>query len=162
MVYPGQVLLEGTNLSEGRGTTRPFELCGAPFLEPRRILHELRDIPLPGVILREVAFEPTFHKWAGEPCYGFQLHVTDRPAFKPYYTTLTLLSVIRRLYPKKFAWRQPPYEYETERLPIDLLTGDAAIREGIDAGRPIASLEAAWQPELQDFLKASREFWLYS
>ena len=162
LVYPGQVLLEGTNLSEGRGTTRPFELFGAPFLEPWRLAHEFADTPLPGVVLREVAFEPTFHKWAGQLCRGFQLHVTDRPAFKPYYTTLVLLSVIRRLYPEQFAWRQPPYEYETERLPIDLLTGDAAIREGIDAGTPIASLEAAWQPELQKFLGESREFWLYS
>ena len=120
LVYPGQVLLEGTNLSEGRGTTRPFELFGAPFLEPGRLVHELADTPLPGVVLREVAFEPTFHKWAGQLCRGFQLHVTDRSAFKPYYTTLVLLSVIRRLYPEQFAWRQPPYEYETERLPIDL------------------------------------------
>jgi uncharacterized protein YbbC (DUF1343 family) len=162
LLYPGQVLLEGTNLSEGRGTTRPFELCGAPFLEPRRLRQALQDIPLPGVVLREVAFEPTFHKWAGEPCYGFQLHVTDRLAFKPYYTTLALLSVIRRLYPEQFAWRQPPYEYETERLPIDLLTGDAAIREGLDAGRPISDLEAAWQPDLQAFIAASREFRLYT
>jgi uncharacterized protein YbbC (DUF1343 family) len=161
LVYPGQVLLEGTNLSEGRGTTRPFELFGAPFLEPRRILQELRDLSLPGVVLREVAFEPTFHKWAGEFCHGFQLHVIDRAAFKPYFTTLALLGVIRRLYPGQFAWRQPPYEYETERLPIDLLTGDAAIREGLDAGRPIADLEAAWQPELDNYLAASREFWLY-
>ncbi len=162
LVYPGQVLLEGTNLSEGRGTTRPFELFGAPFLEPRRLVDELADTPLPGVVLREVAFEPTFHKWAGEVCHGFQLHVTDRPAFKPYYTTLALLSVIRRLYPEQFAWRQPPYEYETERLPIDLLTGDAAIREGLDAGTPVADLKAVWQPGLQKFLGESREFWLYS
>ena len=162
LVYPGQVLLEGTNLSEGRGTTRPFEFFGAPFLEPRRIRHELKDIPLPGVVLREVGFEPTFHKWAGEFCNGFQLHVTDRQAYKPYYTTLVLLSVIRRLYPGDFTWRQPPYEYETERLPIDLLTGDASIREGIDTGRSIADLAAAWQPDLDEFLKASREFWLYN
>jgi uncharacterized protein YbbC (DUF1343 family) len=162
LVYPGQVLLEGTNLSEGRGTTRPFELFGAPFLTPRRLRHELKEIPLPGVVLREVAFEPTFHKWAGESCYGFQLHVTHRLAFKPYYTTLALLSVIRRLYPEQFTWRQPPYEYETERLPIDLLTGDAAIREGLDAGRPPAELEAAWQPDLQAFIETSREFRLYN
>jgi uncharacterized protein YbbC (DUF1343 family) len=162
LVYPGQVLLEGTNLSEGRGTTRPFELFGAPFLEPRRLRHELQDISLPGVVLRDVAFEPTFHKWAGKPCYGFQLHVTDLLAFKPYFTTLALLWVIRRLHPKQFAWRQPPYEYETERLPIDLLTGDAAIREGLDVGWPLAELEAAWQPDLQVFIEKSREFWLYN
>ncbi|MGQ9689658.1 MAG: exo-beta-N-acetylmuramidase NamZ family protein [Desulfobaccales bacterium] len=162
IVYSGQVLLEGTNLSEGRGTTRPFELFGAPFLEPRRILAELGDTPLPGLILREVAFEPTFHKWQGELCRGFQLHVIDRRTFKPYFTTLALLAVIRRLYPDQFAWRPPPYEYETERLPFDLLTGDPAIREGIDAGRPPADLEARWQAELEAYLNATREFWLYS
>jgi uncharacterized protein YbbC (DUF1343 family) len=161
LVYPGQVLLEGTNLSEGRGTTRPFELFGAPFLEPRRIVEELKDAPLPGVVLREAAFEPTFHKWAGERCRGFQLHVTDRRTFKPYFTTLTLLAVIRRLYPRDFAWRQPPYEYEYHRLPIDLLTGDAAIREAIDAGRPPAELEANWQKELSPFLHSHQKFWLY-
>jgi uncharacterized protein YbbC (DUF1343 family) len=161
IVYPGQVLLEGTNLSEGRGTTRPFELFGAPFLSPPRLLARLKDFDLPGVILREAAFEPTFHKWAGELCRGFQLHVTDRMAFKSYLTTLTLLYVIRELYPDQFAWRQPPYEYETERLPIDLLTGDAALREGLDRGTPPAELEAAWQEELDRFLETRKEFLLY-
>ncbi|RJR46073.1 MAG: DUF1343 domain-containing protein [Deltaproteobacteria bacterium] len=161
IVYPGQVLLEGTNLSEGRGTTRPFELWGAPFLEPARIKDRLAETPLPGVVLREASFEPTFHKWAGELCWGFQLHVTDRQAFKPYFTTLALLGAVRELYPREFAWRQPPYEYETERLPIDLLTGDAAIREGLDQGAPVSDLEAAWQGELQEFLKIRREYLIY-
>ncbi len=161
LVYPGQVLLEGTNLSEGRGTTRPFELFGAPFLDPGRVRSRLQEFELPGVILREAAFEPTFHKWAGELCRGFQIHVTDRRAFKPYLTTLTLLAVIRDLYPEEFAWRQPPYEYETERWPIDLLTGDAAIREGLEQGAAPAELEAAWQEELAQFLAARREFLIY-
>jgi len=161
LVYPGQVLLEGTNLSEGRGVTRPFELFGAPFLEPGKIKAQLEKENLPGVILREACFQPTFHKWAGELCRGFQLHVTDRKAFKPYYTTLALLGAIRRLYPDQFAWRLPPYEYETERLPIDLLTGDAAIREGLDQGVPVKDLEASWQRELAVFLEARREFLLY-
>ena len=91
IVYPGQVLLEGTNLSEGRGTTRPFELFGAPWLEPGRLLGRLRHFESPGVILRTACFEPTFHKFAGELCRGFQLHVTDRLTFKPYATTLALL-----------------------------------------------------------------------
>jgi uncharacterized protein YbbC (DUF1343 family) len=159
LVYPGQVLLEGTNLSEGRGTTRPFELFGAPFLEPRQIKAILPEIP--GVILREAHFEPTFHKWAGERCRGFQLHVTDRECFKPCYTTLALLAVIRGLYPEQFAWRQPPYEYETERLPIDLLTGDEAIRLGLEQGQTAAELEAEWQEDLTQFLEARREFLLY-
>jgi uncharacterized protein YbbC (DUF1343 family) len=161
IVYPGQVLLEGTNLSEGRGTTRPFELFGAPYLSPRRLLARLQDYELPGVIFREAAFEPTFHKWAGDACQGFQLHVTDRRAFKPYLTTLTLLSVIRELYPREFAWRLPPYEYETERLPIDLLTGDPAIRQGLEKGVPVSELEASWQGELTGFIEVGREFLLY-
>jgi uncharacterized protein YbbC (DUF1343 family) len=160
-VYPGQVLLEGANLSEGRGTTRPFELFGAPFLEPGRIKAQLEKENLPGVILREAFFEPTFHKWAGELCRGFQLHVTDRRTFKPYYTTLALLAAIRLLYPDQFTWRLPPYEYETERLPIDLLTGDAAIREALDQGALVRDLEAAWQPALREFMEARREFLLY-
>jgi uncharacterized protein YbbC (DUF1343 family) len=159
IVYPGQVLLEGTNLSEGRGTTRPFELFGAPFLEPRRIKALLPE--LPGVILREASFEPTFHKWAGELCQGFQLHVTDRGDFKPYFTTLALLAAMRELYPEQFAWRQPPYEYENERLPIDLLTGDAAIRLGLERGLTAAELEADWQEDLNRFLELRREFLLY-
>jgi len=160
LVYPGQVLLEGTNLSEGRGTTRPFELFGAPFLEPSRILAALPD-NLPGVVLRPAAFEPTFHKWAGQLCRGFQLHVTDRQAFKPYLTTLTLLQVIMELYPQDFAWRQPPYEYEHHRLPFDLLTGDLAVRRTLEQGLPLSGLEAAWQPELQHFLASRREWLLY-
>jgi uncharacterized protein YbbC (DUF1343 family) len=159
LVYPGQVLLEGTNLSEGRGTTRPFELFGAPFLEPARIKAILPE--LSGVFLREVAFEPTFHKWAGELCRGFQLHVTDRGTFKPYYTTLTLLAAIRGLYPEQFAWRPPPYEYELERLPIDLLTGDDRIRRGLDKSLSAAELEDSWQEDLSRFLEVRREFLLY-
>jgi uncharacterized protein YbbC (DUF1343 family) len=161
LVYPGQVLLEGTNLSEGRGTTRPFELFGAPWLEPGRILDRLKTIELPGVILRTACFEPTFHKFAGELCRGFQLHVTDRHTFKPYYTTLALLRVIRELYPQQFAWRQPPYEYENERLPIDLLTGDDAIRHGLERGQTAAQLETAWQEDLARFMEVRQEFLLY-
>jgi uncharacterized protein YbbC (DUF1343 family) len=161
LVYPGQVLLEGTNLSEGRGTTRPFELCGAPFLEPPRVKARLQDFPLPGVIFREACFEPTFHKWAGQLCRGFQLHVTHRRTYQPYLTTLALLAVIRELYPAQFAWRQPPYEYENERLPIDLLTGDAVIREGLDRGISPLDLQAGWRKELDGFLEQRREFLLY-
>ncbi len=161
LVYPGQVLLEGTNLSEGRGTTRPFELFGAPFLEPGRIRQALKEHPLPGVVLREACFEPTFHKWAGELCRGFQLHVTDRQAFKPYATTLTVLSVLRQLYPEQLAWRRPPYEYELERLPLDLLAGDDCIRHGLDRGLTAAELERCWQEDLARFCEVRREFLIY-
>jgi uncharacterized protein YbbC (DUF1343 family) len=161
LVYPGQVLLEGTNLSEGRGTTRPFELFGAPFLEPHRIREALAGPQLPGVVLREAYFEPTFHKWAGELCRGFQLHVTDRQTFKPYFTTLTLLSVLRQLYPQELVWRKPPYEYELERLPIDLLTGDDCIRIGLDDGLRAEELEAYWEEDLARFCEVRQDFLLY-
>ena len=161
LVYPGQVLLEGTNLSEGRGTTCPFEYFGSPFMEPENITRRLEKFPLPGVVLRKVVFEPTFHKWAGEVCRGFQLHVTDRRVFKPYYTTLALLKAILSLYPEQFAWRQPPYEYETERLPFDLLTGDAAVRQALESGVPLAELEASWQGDLKRFGEIRREVLLY-
>jgi uncharacterized protein YbbC (DUF1343 family) len=154
IVYPGQVLLEGTNLSEGRGTTRPFELFGAPFINPFEVkaaLHEAND--LPGVILRETWFQPTFHKWAGEVCGGFQIHVIDRQAYKPYFTTLAILQAILNLYPEQFQWRLPPYEYEYDRLPFDLLTGDPAIRLGLEQGMPLAKLEQEWVNHLEEFLE---------
>ncbi|MBW1917009.1 MAG: DUF1343 domain-containing protein [Deltaproteobacteria bacterium] len=161
LVYPGQVLLEGTNLSEGRGTTRPFELFGAPFIDPTEVSARLAGSPLPGVVLRAACFQPTFHKWAGAVCHGFQLHVTDRQSFKPYYTTLTLLAAIRELYPEQFAWRPPPYEYEYDRRPFDLLTGDPAIREGLEEGRAVSDLESSWQAELQEYLNLRQQYLLY-
>jgi uncharacterized protein YbbC (DUF1343 family) len=162
IVYPGQVLLEGTNLSEGRGTTRPFELFGAPFINPFEVKEVLQaEYELPGVILRETSFQPTFHKWAGEVCGGFQLHVTDRLAYKPYYTTLACLQVIRQLYPDQFQWRQPPYEYEYERLPFDLLTGDPGVREGLEGNISVTVLEQQWERELAEF-SGRRQKYLYN
>jgi uncharacterized protein YbbC (DUF1343 family) len=157
IVYPGQVLLEGTNLSEGRGTTRPFELFGAPFLNPFEVKTALKGYDLPGVFVRETWFQPTFHKWAGEVCGGFQLHVTDRRAFKPYFTTLAILQVVLQLYPDQFHWRQPPYEYEYDRLPIDLLTGDPKIREGLEQNLPLTQMEQDWSTGLQEFLQQRQE-----
>jgi uncharacterized protein YbbC (DUF1343 family) len=131
-VYPGQVLLEGTNLSEGRGTTTPFEVFGAPFVSPAKLLAELGPFKLAGLRLRPVRFEPTFHKWRGKSCGGLYLHVTDPRAFRPLRTTLALLTAVRRLWPKDFAWREPPYEYETEKRPIDVLFGNCTFREALD------------------------------
>ncbi|NOY79954.1 MAG: DUF1343 domain-containing protein [Kiritimatiellaeota bacterium] len=130
--YPGQVLLEGTNLSEGRGTTTPFEICGAPFIEPFRWRDAVAEFALPGVRFRPVRFEPTFGKWAGQSCGGLFLHVTDPEDFEPVRTTLVLLLCAKRLWPRQVRWRPPPYEYETERPPIDILAGGPAVRELID------------------------------
>ncbi len=122
-VYPGMCLLEGTNISEGRGTTRPFEIFGAPFIETELFCRELNLLKLPGVFFRENYFQPTFHKFAGEVCGGAQIHVIDRNAFCPFQTGMEIIRCIRKLCPDKFAWKQPPYEYETEKLPIEILLG---------------------------------------
>jgi uncharacterized protein YbbC (DUF1343 family) len=122
-VYPGMCLLEGTNISEGRGTTRPFELFGAPFIDAEVLCRELNHLQLPGAFFREVHFQPTFHKFAGEPCGGAQLHVTKREKFQPFVTTVEVIRHIRKRYPEQFQWKQPPYEYEWKRLPIEVLIG---------------------------------------
>jgi uncharacterized protein YbbC (DUF1343 family) len=123
VVYPGMCLLEGTNLSEGRGTTRPFELFGAPWIDGEKLTRELQSRGLPGVYFREAAFEPGFQKYAGLICRGAQMHVTDRQVFRPLRTALEILRTIRDLYPQDFAWKQPPYEYEHEKLPVEILCG---------------------------------------
>ena len=122
-VYPGMCLLEGTNIAEGRGTTRPFEIFGAPFIDADRLCHELNKVKLPGVFFRENYFQPTFHKFAGELCSGAQLHLIDRETFQPFLTGVQIIRHIRKMYPGQFAWKQPPYEYETEKLPIEILLG---------------------------------------
>ncbi len=122
-VYPGMCLLEGTNISEGRGTTRPFEIFGAPFIQAEALCRELNALGLPGVVFRENYFQPTFHKFAVELCSGAQLHVTDRNAFHPFQTGVEIIRMLRKLYPGQFAWKRPPYEYEWKRLPIEVLIG---------------------------------------
>ncbi len=122
-VYPGMCLLEGTNISEGRGTTRPFEFFGAPFIEAERLCRALSNLKLPGVFFREAHFQPTFHKFAGELCGGAQLHVIDRDSFQPFATGVEIIKLIRKFYRDQFQWKQPPYEYEWKRLPIEILIG---------------------------------------
>ncbi len=142
-VYPGMVLLEGTNLSEGRGTTRPFEMFGAPYLDARELVTELSRLSLPGVSFRPCQFEPTFQKHAGQLCGGAQLHVVDRSEFRPVETAVSILSLVRRLALGNFAWRRPPYEYEEKKMPIDILWGSDTLRIGIDSG---TSPEEIMQP----------------
>jgi uncharacterized protein YbbC (DUF1343 family) len=125
-VYPGMSLLEGTNISEGRGTTRPFEIFGAPFIDAESFCRELNKLKLPGVFFRENYFQPTFNKFAGELCGGTQIHVLDRNVFRPFQTGVEIIRCIRKLYPESFAWKQPPYEYEHDKLPIQILLGGPA------------------------------------
>ncbi len=161
LVYPGQVLWEGTNVSEGRGTTQPFELFGAPYFSLPTLTADLAGEAVAGAVLRPVVFEPTAQKWQGHPCRGFQIHVTDPQRFAPYATTLRLLQAVLRHHPREFAWRPPPYEYEHERMPIDLLIGDEAIRRRLEALEPVESLEAGWREELDEFIAYRREVLLY-
>jgi len=125
-VYPGMCLLEGTNISEGRGTTRPFQIFGAPFVDAEKLCRELNNLKLPGVFFRENYFQPTFQKFAGELCGGAQIHVLDRNVYRAFQTGVEIIRCIRKLYPEKFAWKQPPYEYEYEKLPIQILLGGPA------------------------------------
>jgi uncharacterized protein YbbC (DUF1343 family) len=160
LVYPGQVLLEGTNLSEGRGTTTPFEQFGAPFIDPWQLQALAQAHDLRGVVLRPVWFEPTFQKWHGKPCGGLFLHVTDPAAFRSYRTTLVLLRAIAELWPQQFAFRQPPYEYETVQPPIDILAGSTAVREFIAGERPLRDLDALAAPP-KDWWQRVRRCLLY-
>lgn len=162
LLYPGQVIWEGTNISEGRGTTLPFELVGAPFIRHGEVQDFLARIGLPGCVLRPLVFEPTSGKWAGRPCRGFQIHVTDRTVFRPYRTGLALLQALLTLYPKEFAYKDPPYEYEFERLPLDLILGDRQVRLALEAGADIMELEQSWRQELVGFEELRRPVLLYA
>lgn len=161
LVYPGQVIWEGTNVSEGRGTCLPFELVGAPFIDPDEVLDRLDSTPLPGCFLRPVLFEPTANKWEGQACKGFHLHVTDKSAFLPYRTSLALLQAVMGLYPDAFQYKTPPYEYEYERLPMDLILGDKALRHALEQGMDLLEIGKGWGKELEGFEKQRRQYFLY-
>ena len=161
LVYPGQVIWEGTNCSEGRGTTLPFEFVGAPFWKHEAILKRLAATELPGCFLRPLVFQPTSGKWAGEVCVGFQIHVTDTVTFMPYRTSLALLQAVMLEYPDDYAYKEPPYEYEFERLPMDLILGDSALRKDLEAGVSVSLLEKQWQPELMEFKQIRKKYLLY-
>ena len=152
-VYPGGCLYEGTNLSEGRGTTRPFEWIGAPWLDAHAFADALEAERLPGVAFRPARFTPTFHKWAGRVCDGIQMHVTDVRSFKPYLSAIAVIVVARRLGRRRFAWKRPPYEFERRLWPIDILFGTDTIRRAIERGRRLREIEGGWQPELRRWLR---------
>jgi uncharacterized protein YbbC (DUF1343 family) len=160
LAYPGQVIWEGTNISEGRGTCFPFTLFGAPWIKPEDVLSFAVQTPLPGCLFRPLQFEPTFNKFKGEVCHGFQLHITDARMFKPYRTALVFLQAVIRLY-SEFAYKEPPYEYEFEKLPMDLILGSKTIRKRLEAGESISDLEQSWQDALDDFAGMRESYFLY-
>jgi len=161
IVYPGTVLLEGTNVSEGRGTTRPFELIGAPWIVAEHVAGRLNAARLAGVYFRPVYFEPAFQKHARQSCGGCQIHVTDRRTFQPVLAAVTVIREARLADPARFAWRDPPYEYESTKRPIDILAGSAALRRQIEAGTPPSEIAASWESAIAEFRKLRAGFLLY-
>jgi len=160
-VYPGQVIWEGTNVSEGRGTTQPFECFGAPYIEPQKLLSHKGVKGLPGIVLRETAFEPTSNKWKGVLCKGLHIHVLDTEVYKPYETTLLLLQSVIANHGQAFQWKAPPYEYEFDKLPMDLILGDSELRSRIeDLQDPLEFIET-WKPALKQFESLSKCYYLY-
>jgi uncharacterized protein YbbC (DUF1343 family) len=161
LVYPGQCLFEATNLSEGRGTTRPFEIVGAPFLDGYAWAEALGAQAgggglLPGVQFRPMSFRPTFHKFSGRSCGGLQLHVTDPGAFRPYLTGIALLATARRLAPADFRWRAEPYEFVADRPAIDLLTGGDEVRGAIETNVGLEAIAGAMEPFERVFAERRR------
>jgi uncharacterized protein YbbC (DUF1343 family) len=161
VVYPGTVLFEGTLLSEGRGTTRPFELLGAPWIDAESFASAMNARRLPGVHFRPAVFEPTFQKHAKTACGGCQIHVLDRRAFRPCAAAAALLLEFRRASPDRFAWRQPPYEYEHDKLPVDILAGSPDLRAQVNGDQPLGAIVESWEAELASFLPVRKDFLIY-
>jgi uncharacterized protein YbbC (DUF1343 family) len=162
IVYPGTVLFEGIMLSEGRGTTRPFELVGAPWIDAERFARDMNALGLTGVHFRPAVFEPTFQKHAKQTCGGCQIHVIARHLFKPVLVGVALAGMFRRTNPSKFAWRQPPYEYEHDKMPIDILAGADTLRTQIEADMPAAEIAASWKADEDAFRAVRDRFLMYS
>jgi uncharacterized protein YbbC (DUF1343 family) len=161
LVYPGMCLLEATNMSEGRGTTRPFEAFGAPWIDGWKFSKHLNALKLPGVYFRPFQFQPTFNKYLGEICEGCFIHVTDHKVFKPFQTGVAVILETARLYPDKFAWKQPPYEYEFEKMPFDILVGNSWIREMIGNLSILEEMEDRCDIEKESFMDNRSELLIY-
>lgn len=160
-VFPGTVHFEGTQLSEGRGTTRPFELIGAPYIDPDEYTRTLNEMDLPGVYFRSCIFRPTFQKHAGTSCGGAQLHVTDRNEFEPVITGIAMVKAAYDLYRSEFRWKDPPYEYVYDRNPFDVIAGTSSIREGFEQGTAIDEIQSGWAAAFDDFMKVRARYLLY-
>jgi uncharacterized protein YbbC (DUF1343 family) len=161
IVYPGTVLFEGTMLSEGRGTTRPFELIGAPWLDGDELARRMNAVRLEGAHFRPAIFEPTFQKHARRTCGGCQIHVTARQDFKPVKAGVSLLRECHALAPDGFKWRDPPYEYEHDKMPIDILAGSSLLRQQVEDQTPLAEIVASWHDGETEFAATVRPYLLY-
>jgi uncharacterized protein YbbC (DUF1343 family) len=161
-VYPGQVLWEGTHVSEGRGTCRPFEIFGAPYFDPAAIRKHLDPKAFNGCYLQDYLFRPTFHKFSGELCRGFMIHVLDLDAYRPYHTSLALLQAVMSLYGECFKWKEPPYEYEYKKKPIDMILGSTSLRLGLESGCSLSHLQKDWFQDFKTYGEWIKPSLLYS
>jgi uncharacterized protein YbbC (DUF1343 family) len=160
-VFPGTVHFEGTQMSEGRGTTRPFELIGAPYIDPDEYADHLNALQFEGVRFRACAFQPTFQKHARVTCGGVQIHVTDRNVFEPVSVGVAMVKAAYDLYPNDFGWKEPPYEYVYDKNPFDVISGTDKIRKAFEQGIGLHELLSSWQQPLQEFHEIRREHLLY-
>jgi uncharacterized protein YbbC (DUF1343 family) len=160
-VFPGAVHFEGTQISEGRGTTRPFELIGAPYIDPTEYAQALNNLKLPGVFFRSCIFRPTFQKHGGVSCGGVQTHVLDRETFEPVITGVAMVKTAYDLYGSEFRWKEPPYEYVYDRNPFDVIAGTSSIREGIERGDSLDGIRSTWPERFEEFSRAREQYLLY-
>lgn len=161
IVFPGTVMFEGTKVSEGRGTTRPFEIIGAPFIDGDEYAQALKQLNLPGVIFRPTSFLPTFQKHKDTVCSGVFLHIVERNVFEPVLTGVALVKTAFDLYTEKFEWKDTPYEYEFERNPFDVINGTTRIRKFIEQGETLENIKLSWEQDVIDFSNLRRQFLLY-
>jgi uncharacterized protein YbbC (DUF1343 family) len=161
VVFPGTVHFEGTQISEGRGTTRPFELVGAPYIQPEDYAEKLNEVGFPGVYFRSCVFRPTFQKHGGVSCGGVQIHVTDRAAFKPVIVGVAMVKLAYDMYRENFRWKEPPYEYVYDRNPFDVIAGTSKLRESFQRGDSLESIQEAWQAPLAEFGNVRQKYLLY-
>ncbi len=161
VVFPATVHIEGTELSEGRGTTKPFEINGAPFIDPYAWVAELDKFNFAGVAFRHSYFRPTFQKWASQTCGGVQIHVTDREAFTPVIVGIAMIKTAYEMYTDKFEWKRDPYEYVFDVNPFDVVCGTDKMRKQIEGGVSLAEVEADWEDGLSAFREARKPYLLY-
>ena len=161
VVFPGTVHFEGTQISEGRGTTRPFELVGAPYIIPEQYAACLNAIGFPGVYFRSCVFQPTFQKHARVSCGGVQVHVTNREDFEPVVVGVAMVKTAFEMYPEDFRWQEPPYEYVYDRNPFDVIAGTNELRLAFERGDSLETIEASWREPLAAFMSVREQFLLY-
>jgi uncharacterized protein YbbC (DUF1343 family) len=161
IVFPATVFFEGTQVSEGRGTTRPFEIVGAPYIDFNEYAEALASLNLPGVIFRPLNFLPTFQKHAGENCGGVFLHITDREQFEPVITGIGMIKTAMNLYADNFEWKNPPYEYVFDRNPFDVIAGTSKIRKMLEEKKELGDVKLSWQTDVEQFNQTREKYFLY-